>query len=54
MTIYVSAIVGLVIWIVLWAIDVKAIDGFLITIAIVLGATVAWMAGPYVKNLLKP
>jgi hypothetical protein len=54
MTIYVSAIVGLVIWIVLWAINVKALDGFLITIAIVLGATVAWMAGPYVKNLLKP
>jgi hypothetical protein len=54
MTIYISAIVGLVIWIVLWAIDVKALDGFLITIAIVLGATVAWMAGPYVKNLLRP
>ena len=54
MTIYVSAIVGLVIWIVLWAIDVKPLDGFLLTIAIVLGATVAWMAAPHVKNLLRP
>ena len=41
-------------WIVLWALDVKAFDSFLLTIAIVLGATVAWMAGPYVRNLIKP
>jgi hypothetical protein len=54
MTIYISTVVGLVIWIVLWAFNVKALDGFLLTIAIVLGATVAWMAGPYVKNLLRP
>ena len=54
MTIYVSAIVGLVVWIVLWAFDVKALDSFLLTIVIVLGATIAWMAGPYVRNLLKP
>jgi hypothetical protein len=54
MTIYISTVVGLVIWIVLWAFDVKALDGFLLTVAIVLGATVAWMAGPFVRNLLKP
>jgi hypothetical protein len=54
MQIYVATVVGLVVWIVLWAFDVKAIDSFLLTIAIVLGATVAWMAGPYVRNLLKP
>jgi hypothetical protein len=54
MTIYVSALVGLCLWIILWAFDVKAIDGFLLTIAIVLSATVVWMAGPYVRNLLKP
>jgi hypothetical protein len=54
MTIYVSALVGLVVWIVLWAFDVKALDGFLLTVVIVLSATVAWMAGPYVRNLLKP
>ena len=54
MTIYVSTIVGLVIWIALWAFNVKALDGFLLTIAIVLGATVAWLVGPHVKNLLRP
>jgi hypothetical protein len=54
MTIYVSALAGFVVWIVLWAFDVKALDGFLLTVAIVLSATVVWMAGPYVRNLLKP
>jgi hypothetical protein len=54
MQIFVATVVGLVIWIVLWAINVKALDGFLLTVAIVLGATVAWMAGPYVKKLLRP
>ncbi len=54
MQIYTATVVGLVLWIVLWALDVKAFDSFLLTIAIVLGATVAWMAGPYVRNLIKP
>ena len=54
MGIYVSAVVGLAIWIVLWAFNVKAIDGFLLTLAIVLTATVAHMAGPYVRQMLKP
>ena len=54
MTIYVSAIVGLVIWIVLWAFNVKAIDSFLLTIVIVLGATIAWLVGPHVKNMMRP
>jgi hypothetical protein len=54
MGIYVSAVVGLVIWIVLWAFNVKAIDGFMLTLAIVLSATVAHLAGPYVRQLLKP
>ncbi len=54
MQIIVATVVGLSLWIILWAFDVKAIDGFLLTIAIVLGATVAWMVGPFVRNLLKP
>jgi predicted PurR-regulated permease PerM len=54
MQIFVATVVGLAIWIVLWAFDVKALDGFLLTLAIVLGATVSWMAGPYVRRLLKP
>jgi hypothetical protein len=54
MPIFVSTVVGLSLWIILWAFDVKAIGGFLLTILIVLSATIAWMAGPYVKNLLRP
>ena len=54
MQIIVATVIGLVIWIVMWAFDVKAFDSFMLTIAIVLGATVAWMAGPFVRNLLKP
>lgn len=54
MQIYVAAVVGLAIWIVLWAFNVKALDGFLLTLAIVLGATVVWMMGPFVRRMLKP
>jgi hypothetical protein len=54
MQIFVATVVGLAIWIILWAFDVKAIDGFLLTLAIILGATVAWMMGPYVRRMLKP
>ena len=54
MQIVVATTVGLVLWIVLWAFDVKAFDSFMLTIAIVLGATVAWMVGPFVRNLIKP
>ena len=54
MQIFVATVVGLAIWIILWAFDVKALDGFLLTIAIILSATVAWMAGPFVRRMLKP
>ena len=54
MQIFVATVVGLCLWIILWAFDVQAFDSFMLTIAIVLGATVAWMAGPYIRNLIKP
>src|SRR4051794_31277333 len=54
MQIFVATVVGLCLWIILWAFDVKALDGFLLTIAIVLSATVVWMAAPFVRNMLKP
>ena len=54
MAILVSAVTGLALWIILWAFDVKAFDGFMLTIAIVLGATTVWMLTPYLKRLLKP
>ena len=54
MQIFVATVVGLALWIILWAFDVKALDGFLLTLAIVLGATVSWMVGPYVRRMTKP
>jgi hypothetical protein len=54
MQIFVATVVGLSIWIILWAFDVKALDGFLLTLAIVLGATVSWMVGPYVRRMIRP
>ena len=54
MQIFVATVVGLAIWIILWAFDVKALDGFLLTLAIILGATVAWMMGPFVRRMLRP
>ena len=54
MQIVVATVIGLSLWIILWAFDIKPLDGFLLVIAIVLGATVAWMAAPWVRNMLKP
>jgi hypothetical protein len=42
-----TTIAGLVIWIVLWAIDVKSFDAFLITLVMVLIAATARMFAPY-------
>jgi hypothetical protein len=54
MTVFVATVAGLAIWIVLWAFNVKAIDGFLLVVAISLSAAVVQMTAPYVRNLLKP
>jgi hypothetical protein len=54
MPVIVATVTGLVLWIVLWAFDIKAFDAFMLTLAIIIGATVAWMMGPFVRNLLKP
>ena len=54
MPVFISTIVGAVLWITLWAFDVKALDSFLLMVAIILGGTLAWMIGPFVRNLIKP
>ena len=54
MQILVATVFGLCLWIVLWAFNFKALDGFIVLILIVLGATVSWMVGPYIKRLLRP
>ena len=41
---------GLVIWIVLWAIGVKSVDAFLITIVMVLVAAMAHMLAPFIPG----
>lgn len=54
MKILVALTVGLVIWIALWALGTKALDSFLITIALVLGAVVATLMGPFIREQLRP
>jgi hypothetical protein len=45
-----TLIAGLVVWIVLWAIGVKAIDAFMITVVMVLVAAVARIVSPYLPG----
>jgi hypothetical protein len=46
MGVIVAVTVGLILWIVLWALGAKGFDAFLITVAIALVATAAKMAAP--------
>jgi hypothetical protein len=50
MGVLLTAIVGLVVWVVLWAIGVKSFDAFLITILMVLIAAMAHMLAPYLPG----
>ena len=54
MKILVALTTGLVIWIVLWALGTKALDSFLITLALVLIAVVVELTEPWVKAQLRP
>jgi Mn2+/Fe2+ NRAMP family transporter len=45
-----TTIVGLLIWIVLWAVDVKPLDAFLITLLLVILAATARMVAPYLPG----
>jgi hypothetical protein len=47
-----ALMVGLVVWIVLWAIGAKAFDAFLITVALVVGATAWHLLKPFVDRQL--
>jgi hypothetical protein len=51
-SILIALLVGLVWWLAAWAFGAKALDAFLVTIAIVLGATAAHLTRPFVKQLL--
>jgi hypothetical protein len=45
-----TLIAGLVVWIVLWAIEVKAFDAFLITVVMVLIAATVRLISPYLPG----
>ena len=54
MQVLVSLLVGLVVWIVLWAFGAKAFDAFLIPAFLVVNAAAMRIAQPYINKLLKP
>ncbi len=45
-----TTIAGLVVWIVLWAIDVKSFDAFLITLAMILVAATVRIISPFLPG----
>jgi hypothetical protein len=51
-SVLVALTIGLVWWITAWAFGVKAFDAFLLTVALVMTAAAARLAGPYVNRLL--
>jgi hypothetical protein len=50
----VALTVGLIAWIVLWALGAKAFDGFLIPVFLTLGAATGRIVLPYVRERLLP
>jgi hypothetical protein len=45
-----TTIAGLVVWIVLWAIDVKPFDAFLITLGMIIVAATVQIVTPYLPG----
>ena len=54
MQVVVALTVGLVVWIVLWALGVKSFDAFMITILLVVSAATARIAEPFIRDRLRP
>lgn len=52
MQVLIALTVGLILWIVAWAFGVKSFDAFMVTIALLLVATVARIAGPFIRRQL--
>ena len=50
MGVILTLIAGLVLWVVLWALGVKAMDGFMLFIVIVLGAAIARIVAPFLPG----
>ncbi len=54
MSVLVAFTVGLVIWMVMWSLGVKAFDAFMVTAAITLLAATFRLTKPFIDRLLKP
>jgi hypothetical protein len=52
LSVLVALTVGLVFWIVAWALGAKAFDAFLVTVFLVVIAATARMVSPFLKQLL--
>jgi hypothetical protein len=52
MPVLVALLIGLVWWITAWAFGVKALDAFLLTAALVVGAAAFMIAKPFIDQLL--
>jgi hypothetical protein len=52
MAVLVALVVGLVWWICAWAFGIKAVDAFLLTGALVVGAAAFQMVKPFLDQLL--
>jgi len=50
MVIFLSALTGLVLWIILWAIGVKGFDAFMLTMLITLIGVVVHVISPYLPG----
>jgi hypothetical protein len=50
MGLVVATTFGLVVWLVLWALGIKAVDSFIITVLVVLLGATARMLAPYLPG----
>ncbi|MCW3017594.1 MAG: hypothetical protein JWO02_4686 [Solirubrobacterales bacterium] len=50
MGLVVATTIGLIVWIVLWSLGAKGVDGFMITVVIVILAATARMLAPYLPG----
>jgi hypothetical protein len=54
LSVLVAFTVGLVIWIVMWALGIKAFDAFMVTVGLTLIAATARIMSPFIKRLTRP
>lgn len=50
MGVFLATTIAMAIWVALWAVGVRAIDGFMLLVLIVLGAAIARIVGPHLPG----